>query len=262
MSGGELREQEVTLAGVPALAAFAGTAPPFGGTDGRGTPTVEGEPATAAERGTVLLLHGLTASKEVQRTEAHSLARHGYLAVTLDAVAHGARLDPDFAARFTSARGERSFFELVQQGAAELPAVIDALGALGWVRPGRLGACGISMGGITLFGAITARCPLDAVVTIVASPRWRQVEPSPHEQLDRYFPTPLFMQTASDDATVSPFAARGLHRALVPRYATAPDRLRYLEHADEGHMMSAAAWQRTWGETLAWFDRFLRVPPA
>jgi len=96
----------------------------------------------------------------------------------------------------------------------------------------------------------------------VASPRWRQVEPSPHEQLDRYFPTPLFMQTASDDATVSPFAARGLHRALVPRYAAAPDRLRYLEHPGEGHMMSAAAWQRTWGETLAWFERFLRVPPA
>jgi uncharacterized protein len=242
MAGAEPQERTITLAGVPALVAFAD------------------DPARSADRGTVLLLHGLTAAKELQRSEAHSLARRGYLAVTLDAVGHGARRDPDFEARFTPDRAERSFFELVQRGADELPGVVDALAGLGWAQAGRVGACGISMGGITLFGAITARCTLDAVVTIVASPRWSQVAPSPHEQLDRYAPTPLFMQTASDDATVSPAAARELHRALVPRYAAAPERLRYLEHAGEGHMFSAAAWQLAWDETLTWFDRFLPAP--
>jgi dienelactone hydrolase len=242
MSGSDPREQEVTLGGVPALAA------------------VIGDPARAAAQGTVLLLHGFTAGKEAQRTEAHSLARRGYLAITLDAVAHGARRDPDFEARFTPARGERSFFELVQQGAAELPAVIAALTERGWCHPGRLGACGISMGGITLFGAITARCAIDAVVTIVATPRWRQIAPSPHEQLAQYFPTPLFMQTASNDVTVAPASARALYHELVPRYAAAPERLRYLEHAGEGHMFSAPAWQLAWDETLAWFATYLRDP--
>jgi dipeptidyl aminopeptidase/acylaminoacyl peptidase len=67
------------------------------------------------------------------------------------------------------------------------------------------------------------------------------------------------MQTATDDVTVSPVGARELHRALVPRYAAAPERLRYLEHRGEGHMFSEPAWDLAWRETLAWFDRHLRA---
>jgi dienelactone hydrolase len=239
MTSDGVEERLVTLAGVPALAAFTG------------------EPAHRAERGTVLLLHGFTAAKEMQRTEAHSLARNGYLAVTLDAVGHGVRRPADFEERFTPERAERSFFELVQQGAGEMTAVLDALVGLGWAHPGHVGACGISMGGITLFGAIAAGCAIDAAVTIVATPRWRQVSPSPHDQLDRFFPTALFMQTATDDVTVSPIGARELHRDLLPRYATAPERLRYLEHRGEPHMFSEHAWHLAWQETLAWFDHHL-----
>jgi uncharacterized protein len=238
MSGPELREQLITLAGAPALVASTS------------------DPAVAAARGTVLVLHGFTASKEVQRTEAHALAAHGYLAVTLDAVGHGARRYPDFEARFAT-QGERQFFDVVQRSADELPGVLDALRALGWAHAGRIGACGISMGGYILFGAITARCAIDAVAAIVASPRWRGVPDSPHHQIDRYAPTALLMHTASDDVVVPPDDARELHRALVPRYAAAPDRLRYVEHAGEGHMLSEATWHVAWADVLAWFRRHL-----
>lgn len=233
-----LFEQSIELAGVPALASSYG------------------EALAAARRGTVLLLHGLTVSKEAQRTEALSLARHGYLAVSLDAVGHGARRYPDFEQRF-AADGEGAFFDTVRQTAAELPAVLAALRERAWALPGRVGACGISMGGYVLFAALAAQVALDAVVTLVASPQWPGRADSPHLVAERFAPVALFMQTASDDQTVPPSGARALHQALLPRYADSPHRLAYLEHDGIGHMFSEQSWHLAWGETLRWFDRFL-----
>lgn len=234
-----LREEKLTLGGVPALITSAAA------------------PERAAARGTILLLHGAMDSKEAQQRESHSLAERGYLAVALDAVGHGDRRFPDGDARLAEDRVQRTFYEVVSQTAAELPGVIDALEARGWALRGRVGACGISMGGFALFGALVARCRLDAVVTIVASPRWKLVGSSPHEQLDRFFPTPLLIMTGGDDEDVPPEAARLLHKALLPKYAQAPEHLRYLEVPGEGHVFSKDGWGQAWGETCAWFDRFL-----
>jgi uncharacterized protein len=234
-----LQEEKLSLAGVPALLTFASSA------------------ERAAARGTVLILHGATASKEVQYRESHSLAERGYLAVAIDAAGHGDRRYPEGDERLAEQRAQQTFYDIVAQTAAELPAVIEALEARGWAQRGRLGAVGISMGGFILFGALVARCRLDAVVPIVASPRWKLIEPSPHQQRDRYFPTPLLMITGSADAVVPPEAARQLHEALQPKYAEAPERLRYLELPGEEHMFSPEGWGKAWGETCAWFDRFL-----
>ncbi len=245
MTATDVQEQRGSLAGVPALLASI-------------TP-----PEVAAERGTVLVLHGFTVDKEAQRIEAHSLARAGYLAVTLDAVGHGERRYPDFAQRFPpddELLGDLSFYAMLAEAAGELPAVVAALREHGWARPGKLGAVGISMGAITLFGAIVGspRCELDAVVAIIGSPRWRHVATSPHDQLDRYYPTALLMHTGGADTVVPPGDARALHAALVPRYAATPERLRYVEQAGEGHMMSPDAWHTMWADALSWFARFLR----
>jgi alpha-beta hydrolase superfamily lysophospholipase len=241
------------LAGVPALATSVGFA------------------EQAAERGTVLILHGKTARKEAQHRDARSLAERGYLAVALDAVGHGERRYVDFEARFAAgdpARAERSFFEVVQQSAVELPIVLEAMAARGWAHPGRVGAVGISMGGFILFGAVAARCRLDGVATIGASPVWRGAggaaggERSPHQRLGRFFPTPLLMVTGADDPVVPPSPARELHAQLLPRYEKAPERLRYLECAGEEHLFSPPAWDLAWSEVCAWFERFLVEPAA
>lgn len=246
-----LREQTTSLAGVPALITSAGS------------------PEQAAERGTVLILHGLTANKEAQHRDSRSLAERGYLAIALDAVGHGERRYLDFDARFAAddpARGERSFFAIVQQTAAELSVVLEGMARRGWAHRGRVGAVGFSMGGFVLFGAVAERCALDAVATIVASPVWRgpDVAPgdSPHQQLGRFFPTPLLMVTGANDPVVPPTGARELHAQLVPRYAKAPERLSYLECAGEEHMFSPAAWDLAWGQVCGWFERFLVDPAA
>ncbi|RKH35239.1 hypothetical protein D7Y13_02585 [Corallococcus praedator] len=226
-------EQRVMLADAPALIVGGGPTPAPG------------------PRGTVVLLHGLGASKEVQRPEAYLLARRGYVAVILDAVGHGERRHPDFEHRFAPERMADSFAELVAQAAAELPTVLGVLAEQGWSRPGAVGACGISMGGAMLFGAIEAGAVLDAAVSVVAPP------PRAHAHLARYFPTPLLLQTAGADTLVPASNARAFHHALTPRYASAPERLRFVEHDGEGHMFSEAGWGRVWDEALGWFDRFL-----
>ena len=113
------------------------------------------------------------------------------------------------------------------------------------------------MGGFILFGAITAGCAIDAAALISTSPRWLHGPTSPHTQLERYYPTALLMVTGADDEVVSPSEVRALHRALVPRYTAAPDRLRHVDYPGERHMMSERGWHLAWGEVLGWFERFL-----
>lgn len=223
--------------------------------------TLENAPAlvmrgTSSERGTVLLLHGFGASRESQRTEARSLAQHGYLAVTIDAIGHGARRYADFDQRFSADRAEASYFETVRHTSDELPAIVAAMHRKGLARPGRLGACGISMGGAVLFGAIPS-VRFDAVATIVATPIWRGSAQSPHARPQTFFPTPLLVQTGGADPVVAAADARTFCDALTPLYARDPDRLRYLEFVGEKHAFSEAKWNRAWSEVLAWFDRFL-----
>ena len=209
-------------------------------------------------RGTVLLLHGLGESKEWRLREARWLAERGYLTIVLDAVGHGPRRSPDLEQCLGPEGGEGSYADVVRRTAEELSSVVAIAAERGWVRPGCLGACGISMGGAALFGAVSSDCSFDAVATIVASPKWRHTADSPHQRHDRFFPTALLMQCAGADSVISTPHTRDLHRALVPKYASSPERLRYVEYDAEGHVPTAPAWLCIWHEVFAWFDRFLR----
>ena len=203
-------------------------------------------------RGVVVLLHGLGGSKSVQLAEAEQLAADGFVAVVLDAVGHGDRRYPDFEQRFSSGRGERSYFEAVAAGARELPAVVTELRR----RLGLpVGACGISMGGATLFGAMAQGVALEAAVTIVASPRWRVVGESPHDRPERFGETPLLMMTAGQDTVVPSEAAHAFHRVLSDRFR--PGHLILRHFPEEGHMFTPAAWAQATGAMVEWFERFL-----
>ena len=232
------REQRVMLGEAPALVVGDG-------------PTLAPGP-----RGTVVLIHGLGGAKEVQRPEAQLLARHGYLAVILDAVGHGERRYPDFEQRFSPDHWDQSFREVVSRSAAELPRVLGALAERGGSRPGAVAVCGISMGGAILLEALGPELALDAAVTIIAPPPRGPHGPA---RLERFFPTPLLMQAAGADSLVPAQDARDFHHALLPRYASAPERLRYSEHPGEEHMFTEAGWGRVWEEVLGWFDRFMPV---
>jgi hypothetical protein len=215
-----------------------------------------GRPEEAAARGTVLLYHPLGKAKELHAADLGTLADAGFLAIGVDAIAHGERRSPDGHARFM-ADPRAALLEVVSATAAEVPALVDELVRRRWAIPGRIGIAGVSLGGFVAYGAAISDPRIAAAVTIAGSPRWGADPRSPHRHPDRFHPLALLSITAGADALVPPTDARALHRDLERRYAATPERLRYLELPGEPHWMSDEAWSRAREEAERWFDRFL-----
>jgi len=222
-------------------------------------------PEDAAARGTVLLYHPLGRDKSLHATDLERLAEMGFLAIGVDAIAHGERHIPGAWRRFW-ADPFGSLLEVVTLSTAEVPGLIDALEARGWAARGRIGIAGVSLGGFIAYAAALLDGRIGAAACVNASPSWGDDPHSPDRRPDAFFPLALLSVTASGDELVSPAPARALHEALAPRYASAPDRLRYLELPGEGHHMSARGWAHAREEVERWFERFLEPaearPPA
>lgn len=206
---------------------------------------------------TVLWFHGFTADKATHRPELATLAEAGFLAVGIDAAGHGERRVPDFEERFSGAGEETNhqFFSLVAETAAEVPGILDLLCGEGLADEARIGAAGVSMGGMITYGAITTAPRIRAAVALLASPEWPH-SMSPHLKIERFFPTALLSITAGRDETVSPDAARALHLNLEERYRQHPERLRYVEIEDALHMMIPEDWAWSIRESVVWLSRF------
>lgn len=209
-----------------------------------------------APRGTVLMYHPLGADKSLHADDLERLAAKGFLAVGVDAIAHGERRVPDAYARFR-ADWMGALLEVVTATTAEVPELVDELVRRGWAEPGRIGIAGVSLGGFIAYGAAVRERRIGAAVCVASSPVWGDDPRSPHRNPEGFFPVALLSVTAADDPLVSPDAARELHARLEPRYASAPERLRYVELRGETHRMTMAGWDRARGEAERWLERFV-----
>jgi dienelactone hydrolase len=216
----------------------------------------DGAPADAAARGTVLVYHPLGQDKSLHADDLERLAAAGFLAVGLDAIAHGERR---VAGAYARLRGDPlgALLEVVTATAAEVPGIVDGLVDRAWAVPGRVGIAGVSLGGFVAYGAALSDRRIAAAACIAASPAWGPDPRSPHRHPERFFPLALLSITAEADALVPPGPARQLHAALAPLYAAAPERLRLVELPGETHWMSTEGWERARDEAEAWFGRFL-----
>ena len=205
----------------------------------------------------VLWFHGFTAGKATHRPELATLAEAGFLAVGIDAAGHGERRLPDFEERFsgTPEENDHQFYSLVAATVAEVPGIVDLLCGAGLADEARVGAAGVSMGGMVTYGATVADARIRAAVALLASPEWPHPA-SPHLKIDRFFPTALLSITAGRDETVPPAAARAFHSDLEERYRQHPERLRYVEIEDSLHMMTPADWAWSLRESAGWLSRF------
>jgi uncharacterized protein len=243
-----LSQEVTTIAAVPALLVFHDAIQP------------------CAERGTMLFYHGFGGNKEKVESHLVSLAQAGFLAIGLDAVGHGQRRFPHFAELFNDERWasepeatEADYLAIVRQTAGEAHLIIDELFARGWARPERLGIGGVSMGGEITYVAIVDEPRLCVATPILGSPEWELPWPeSPHRHAERFFPVALFSQAAQNDEAVPARYIRAFHEQLTPLYATAPERLRYLEYPDVGHSLSPELWETARQRMVAWVERFLR----
>jgi uncharacterized protein len=212
-----------------------------------------------AGHGAVLLYHPLGADKTLLSAELDALARAGLHALGVDAIAHGERRPKDAWERFR-ADPLGALLAVVTATAEEVPEVVEAVIARGWAPGGRVGIGGISLGGFVAYGAAVRDRRLVAAACLNASPEWGEDPRSPHLHADRLYPVALLSVTAAEDARVPPGAARAFHAALAPRYAAAPERLRYVELAGEGHRMSAAGQARARDEAVRWLVGHLAPP--
>src|SRR5512133_2852777 len=173
------------LGEVPALAAYGASA-----TD-------------AAERGAVLVYHPLGADKSLHEEDLERLASRGFLAVGVDAIAHGERRVAGAYARFR-ADPLGALLQVVTATADEVPGLLDALAERGWAAPGRVGIVGVSLGGFVAYGAALADRRIAAAVCIASGPDWGPDPRSPLARADELWPLALLSVTPGDDALVSP----------------------------------------------------------
>jgi uncharacterized protein len=222
-------------------------------------------PEAAAEHGTVLFYHGFGGTKERPEAYLTALAEAGFLAVSLDAVGHGERRYPDFEVIFDAERWdarfeetETHFLKLLDDTAAEIPAIIDDLLARGWVRADRVGVAGRSLGGNIAFASVLADSRVCAAVSVVGSPEWTLPRPhSPHHHPDRFFPAAVLSQAAEYDEHCPPGPIRVFYAALEPWYAPEPARIRYVEYPGVGHFLTPELDAESVQEMVAWFQRWL-----
>ncbi|PIQ24596.1 hypothetical protein COW36_11300 [bacterium (Candidatus Blackallbacteria) CG17_big_fil_post_rev_8_21_14_2_50_48_46] len=214
----------------------------------------------ASHKGAVFFYHGLGSAKEQSLKELESLAAHGFLAIGIDNRGHGARRYADFEARFSGENPDfgSELIAAVRATAAELPHLIDAYLAEGWIQPEKLGLVGVSMGGYIAYAAILAEPRLKAVSVILGSPYWRESPAeSPAHRPERFFPCALLSQNAGQDQAVPAQFARDFHQALQTYYAQAPERLAYFEYPESGHFMREEDWDLCWQRSISWFENNL-----
>jgi uncharacterized protein len=228
-----------------------------------------GAPELAARHDTVLLYHGFGGIKERMAPYAGALAGAGFLAVSLDAVGHGARRRPDFDEVFSDERWdisfeatETDFLRLLDDTVAEIPAVIDDLAARDWARPDGVGVGGRSLGGCVAYAAVLADPRVRAVAPVVGSPEWTLPRPhSPHHHPDRFFPAAVLSQAAEFDEHCPAAGIREFHDRLAPFYERDPARIEYTEFPGAGHSLTPELSAATVRAMVAWFQRWLHPDP-
>jgi pimeloyl-ACP methyl ester carboxylesterase len=217
----------------------------------------------------VLWLHGFRADAAANAAELQAFAADGFLGVGVDAVDHGARRAADLDARVAAAAGgaRALMLALAAATAAELPALVAALGARGLGDAERVGIVGVSMGGYLAYRAAGAVPGVRAVVAVLGSPEWGDPgssgADSPHHDPEAFRHVALLSITAEHDASVPPDAARRLHAVLAADHP-APARSRYVELPGAGHLVGAEEWSQAMDEARGWMRAHLApaAPPA
>jgi hypothetical protein len=214
----------------------------------------DGIPSTAIKT-CILFYHGFKGSKESNQRELESLASHGYLAVGVDALGHGARRYADFEQRFSadSPSTDREFIHVVNRTATEVPFIVDHLTREYSI--GRLGVAGISMGGFITYAAILHEPRIKTAVSILGSPHW-VADPmhSPDHFIEKFSSVHLLSMNAGKDAWVPSHYARDFHIVLGEHFADYAKRFNFVEYPNSGHFMDDADWKLCWARALNWFE--------
>ncbi len=204
----------------------------------------------------VFWVHGFTADALAHAAELERCAAAGFLAIGIDAVGHGARLDPGMSARIDAspAGALPVMLDIVEATVAELPALIDGVADLFAIDRARLSMVGISMGAFLAYRSIVTGPSLRSVVALLGSPVWPRTS-SPHQSQHRFQAVALLSVTAEFDVSVPPDPVRRFHQSLRSAFPTSA-RHHHHELRGAGHLTSAAEWAEAMDSTVYWLQRY------
>jgi pimeloyl-ACP methyl ester carboxylesterase len=220
-----------------------------------GIPLLIAEPdAPSGAMPVVFWCHGFRADALAHAGELERCADRGFLAVGIDAVAHGARRRDDLMARVAASPDGALpvMLDLVDRGVRELPALVDGLDARFQIDRARLSLVGISMGAFQAYHGIASGVPLRSVVALLGSPHWDDPR-SPHRAITGFRDVALLSITAEHDGHVPPGPARRLHLDLAIRYPAG--RHRYHELRGAGHLTTGPQWDEAMQATMEWLEQ-------
>ncbi len=202
----------------------------------------------------VFWVHGFTADALAHAGELERCAAAGFLAIGLDAVGHGARVDHGMRARIDAspAGALPVMLDIVEATIAELPALISGVAETVAIDPARVSMVGISMGAFLAYRAIVVGPPLRSVVALLGSPVWPRTS-SPHQWQHRFQTVALLSVTAEFDVSVPPDPVRRFHQSLRTVFPTSA-RHQHHELRGAGHLTSAAEWAEAMDATLYWLQ--------
>jgi dienelactone hydrolase len=234
----------------------------------------------------VVYYHGVVQRKEIY-LDSHPMARRladaGFVVALPDAPGHGERPAGASVVERLRASLPHEFCADIEQARDEASALLDWLAGQEGIDGGRLAVAGVSMGGFTAAAvAAAARERLRSAVCIagsgglvecmaatdsIAPGKWgpldRSLDAETQDRIQRidplhyparYAPLPLLLLHGALDTWNPHSTTERFHAALVPHYASAPERLRLSVAPNAPHwppalpmIEEAVEWLRSWG---------------
>jgi len=211
-------------------------------------------------KGTILFFHGLTSNKDIQEPDLVEYAKEGFLVIGIDSWGHGERRHPRFDEYFNigSPNFQENYIYAIQQTANGIPDLLDNLNNLKKINIDKIGLIGISMGAIIGYRVLVIEKRIKAAALYNGSPRWALDYPeSPHNHLDKFYPTALLSIVGNNDDIVPPIYAKELHNNLTHFYKNQPQKNHIIEYKESGHFMKKEDWFDSVQKSKKWFHKYL-----
>ncbi|MCD6515491.1 MAG: prolyl oligopeptidase family serine peptidase [Candidatus Odinarchaeota archaeon] len=213
----------------------------------------------------VILMHGLSSSKERNLAFGMLLANEGFLVAMPDAHMHGDRSTEPLH-KLLKDKPLETFFDILSTTVDDIISIIDYLEERDDVQKEKIGMTGISMGGILTFMAGLADERIKVMAPIIASGDYltaikkstlidelgikreviEKIEIPPEmkpilEELDpaynakKLYPRPLIMVTGGKDTIIPKEAVENTVNAIRDAYKEKPHLFKHSEYPNVGH---------------------------
>ncbi|MCF6464879.1 alpha/beta fold hydrolase [Clostridium sp. Cult2] len=219
---------------------------------------------------TIILYHGWSSNKELQRMRGFILSTVGYQVIIPDAVHHGER-NP--LQNYDIDDGRKYFWDTIFSNLEESKSIIDEIILKYNGDSDRIGVIGNSMGGFTAAGVYTHNPSIKALVIFNGSCGWEnsneifkeifkmtkdeEIEEKifqldPMHNLNLLKDRPILLLHGDSDDLVSIESQRIFYKKIKPVYKY-EDRIKFIEYPNLNHFVTTNMME----ESIAWFNKYL-----